>query len=204
MKKLFSSIFKTLTFGGLAVALTVITGFFIYFAIIILWERSSESLPKSDAIIALTGGSERIESAFDLLLDNKAPRMLISGVLNKVSFREIVDARNVPAKDKPQILAHCCIDIDYIADTTATNATESAKWAQKKNVKTLILVTSASHMPRAYLQFSRVFAPDIAIYPFPVHDKKRSQLVMSQKFWLYALREYSKYLGSWVRLERQD
>lgn len=188
--------------AGLSFIALVTVGFFLYAAITLIWTGDKDDLKDHDAIIVLTGSQGRIEKGFELLLDKKAPQLLISGVLKPYALSEIVNARKMPQVEKTKIKRHCCIDLDYVATTTAENAIESAKWIQKKNVKSIILVTSAAHMPRARLQFDRALDGTVQITSFPVRVKRRLSLVMSVDFWLYAAREYSKYIGSWFRLEQ--
>lgn len=197
------SLIKILLLAASAVTIAVITGFFIYAAVILVWNKPNTDKVSADAIIVPTGGRGRIESGMTLLLDNAAPRLLISGARENVTFSDIVTTIDMSESQKNAISNHCCIDIDYIAQTTETNAIESAKWVKKHDIKSILLVTSSSHMPRAYLQYSNALPNDVTITPFPVRTYPRSNLVMSRDFWLYAAQEYIKYVGSWVRLERQ-
>lgn len=203
MIKATKSLAKILVVGGTAIAIAILMGFFIYAATILVWNKPAAHKVTADAIIVPTGARGRIEKGFELLLESAAPRLLISGVRENITFSDIVFSVDIPKAKKNDIHDHCCIDIDYIADTTETNAIESAKWIQKNNVQSIILVTSSSHMPRAYLQYRNALPNDVTITPFPVRTDARSNLVMSRDFWLYAGREYIKYLGSWLRLERK-
>lgn len=197
MKKLVS----ICLYSGAAITTLFIGGFIFFVAITLLWTPDSNTLKPADSIIVLTGSRYRIEAGFDLLLDTKAPRLLISGVTDGIPFEELVDAREMDRQTKAKIKAHCCIEIDYVADTTETNASESAKWIEDNNIKNIILVTSHSHMPRALLQFERALSPDVQIQTYPVRYEARSSLFTSREFWLYSANEYIKYLGSWLRLE---
>lgn len=199
MKKILS----ICTRGALIVIALLLFGFLIYAAITLLWEKDANTIKPADSIVVLTGSKGRIEAGFDLLLNNKAPKLLISGVTQGVTFNNIVNARAMSAEKKSRIKRHCCIELDYIADTTETNATESAKWIERHNMKTIILVTSHLHMPRAQLQFNRALPDTVTIQTFPVRGERRLTLFTSLDFWLYSAHEYIKYLGSWVRIENQ-
>jgi uncharacterized SAM-binding protein YcdF (DUF218 family) len=199
MKKLFS----VFIYSGFAITALLVAGFLLYASIILLWSKNAEDLNDADSIIVLTGSKGRIEAGFELLLMDKSPRLLISGVTNGVTFQEIVNARDMGRNDKQKIRNHCCIELDYIADTTETNAIESASWIQKKNIKSIILVTSYLHMPRAALQFNRALPNTVTVQSYPVRSERRLSLFTSTDFWLYSAHEYIKYLGSWVRLENQ-
>jgi uncharacterized SAM-binding protein YcdF (DUF218 family) len=184
----------------------MVIGGSVYVISILVWPTPhKDTMSKHEAIIALTGEQGRIERAFTLLLDKKADKLLISGVLNRVELNEIIENNSTSLSNvqKRTLQTHCCITLDYIADTTETNAIESNKWIQKNNISSIILVTSAPHMPRSYLQFSRTLPNTTTITPYLVRTKPRLHLVMEQKFWSYAAREYIKFLGSWIRLERK-
>lgn len=203
--KLLFFLFKILgIIGTLFLAITAL-GYLIYCCVILLWAPPQQGFKNHDAIIVLTGGPNRIETGFHLLLENKAPKLLISGVLNEISLPEVIknNTENFQNTDISSLLKHCCIDIDDIAKTTETNAEESVKWTRKNDLKNIILVTSVAHMPRAYLLFATKMPKNVNITPYPIRKKRRLDLVMSWQFWSYAAREYIKFNGSWIRLARK-
>lgn len=183
----------------------LVAGFLIYLAVTIMWQGDKASVEKADAIIVLTGGKGRIETAFDLLLDDKAERLLITGVNNETTLADIIDIQTLPAQSLNQLKSHCCITLDYAADTTEANAREANEWVTRHNVKTVILVTASYHMPRAALLFDRALRDNNTdIKLFPVRDERRAELAASKDYWLLIGREYTKYLGSWVRLQNKE
>ena len=116
----------------------------------------------ADGIVVLTGGASRIEDAMDLLANGRGRRLLISGVNRQTSQREI--ARPRPEHEKVFV---CCVDLDRTAVNTITNATETRRWAKERGFKSLIVVTSNYHMPRAMAELSHQL-PDIELIAFPV------------------------------------
>ena len=194
---------KAIVMAALYGLIAVIAGYFIYCAVIVMWKTPSpDALQSHDAIIVLTGSKGRIEAGFELLLDEKAPELLISGVLNRVSKIELIkqNSDDLSISEVKDIRNHCCIALDYIADTTHTNAIESQKWITANNVQSIILVTSESHMPRAYLNFITQLNREVQITPYPHRSKRRLSLVLSPDFWQYAAREYFKFGGRLIRI----
>ena len=58
-------------------------------------------------------------------------------------------------------LFDCCVDLGYQALDTAGNARETRDWAREHNItRSLIVVTSNYHMPRALAELSAAL-PDV-------------------------------------------
>ncbi len=99
----------------------------------------------TDAIVVLTGGAKRIERGLDLMARNKAKRMLVSGVARTVRAGEL--AAQYRADDS---LFRCCVDLGREAVDTRSNAEEVARWMEKHRFRSMRLVTTDWHMPRAF------------------------------------------------------
>lgn len=121
---------------------------------------------KADAIVVLTGGPHRIETAIRLLLQGRARRILISGVNAQTTPADIARLHNVSAS-----LFECCIQIEKTSRDTAGNARESARWLEQKGFSSLILVTADYHMLRSLAEFERLM-PEAAITPYPVQVRQ--------------------------------
>jgi uncharacterized SAM-binding protein YcdF (DUF218 family) len=149
---------------------------------------------KADGIVVLTGGASRIEDAIDLLARGRGQRLLISGVNRMTSEREI--ARLRPEHEK--IIA-CCVDLDRTAVNTITNATETRRWVRDRGFKSLIVVTSNYHMPRAMAELSHQL-PEIALIEFPViSDQLKAGWTHGPTLRLL-LTEYVKYVVAVARI----
>jgi uncharacterized SAM-binding protein YcdF (DUF218 family) len=105
---------------------------------------------RTDAIVVLTGGAKRLERGIDLLQRGRAERMLISGVDRAVRPSEL--AARYKAEQR---LFDCCIDLGREAVDTRSNAEETANWLERHKFKSVRLVTTDWHMPRARLELSR-------------------------------------------------
>lgn len=156
--------------------------------------------PDADGVVALTGGSaERIEAAMQLLEAGKAKRMLISGVSRQVTRAQL---QILTGADKP--IYDCCVDLGFRAADTVGNAEETADWARGKGYRTLILVTSDYHMPRAKLELKGAM-PEAVLYPYPVStpELKASHWWASNESLERMTLEYSKYLVVLARVTAQ-
>lgn len=149
--------------------------------------------PKADAIIVLTGGEARLDTAWRLLEQGRGERLLISGV-NPATGRN--QLRAAVGADKK--LFACCVDFDYKAVDTMGNADESAEWLRQHNYDSAILVTNNYHMPRSLLELGR--RTDAELTPYPVVNTPLGNLRwMTERDALRVLfSEYTKFFASAV------
>jgi len=164
--------------------------------------RGAEIVPdrKADGIVVLTGGSSRVSDAMELLAAGYGRRLLISGVHPTSTASDI--SRTLPEN---QSFMTCCVDLDRTALTTRGNAAETRRWAEGRGFKSLIVVTSNYHMPRALVEFSHAM-PETILIPFAlVGDKWREE-----PWWASAstlrllLSEYVKYIAAELRVRLED
>src|SRR5579863_8930183 len=164
--------------------------------------RGTEARPArtADGIVVLTGGSSRVSDAIELLADGYGKRLLISGVHPTSAASDI--SRSLTDN---QSLMNCCVDLDRSAVNTRSNAAETRRWAHERGFKSLIVVTSNYHMPRAIVELSHAM-PDIALIPFAVvGDKWREEPWWSNSGTLrLVLSEYVKYVAAEVRVRLAD
>ena len=133
----------------------------------------------TDGVVVLTGGAKRLEHGLDLLEEGKARRMLISGVERTVKPRELALRYG-----KSQDLFECCIDLGREAVDTRSNAEETSRWLKRNKFKTVRLVTTDWHMPRAHFELARQ-AEGVDVY---------SDAIQSNPRFLTLFTEYNKYL----------
>ena len=135
---------------------------------------------RTDAVVVLTGGAGRIERGLDTLRRRQAGRMFISGVQRTVRPQELAAEHRVdPA------LFDCCIDLGREAVDTRSNADEVARWLERRRFRSLRLITTDWHMPRARFEIGKRLGPEIAI----VADAVQSSPSHRQLF-----TEYNKFL----------
>lgn len=151
---------------------------------------------KADGIVVLTGGRDRIQIGMDLLHQRRARRLLISGVHRSTTVDDIRRA----TESRPDLFA-CCVDLGHDAETTVGNAAEAARWAEDRDFRSLIVVTSAYHMPRSLRELERSL-PNVALKPFPVRrpDLEFDRWYARPATMKLLLAEYVKYMLARLRL----
>jgi uncharacterized SAM-binding protein YcdF (DUF218 family) len=164
--------------------------------------RDAEIKParSADGIVVLTGGASRVSDAMELLADGYGKRLLISGVHPTNGTTDI--SRSLTDN---QSLLSCCVDLDRSAVNTRSNAAETRRWAHERGFKSLIVVTSNYHMPRAIVELSHAM-PDIQLIPFVVvGDKWRDEPWWTSGTTLrLVLSEYVKYVAAELRVRLAD
>lgn len=184
-----------LTAFAFACCFLVFFGGFALFAVHVSRMRVPDLRASADAIVVLTGGQARIDTAVELLKEGKGKRLLISGV-NPIAADE--DLRAATGAD--ETLFDCCVDIDRKSLDTIGNAEESAKWVDENAYGNIILVTNNYHMPRSLLEMHRLLR-HAKLRPYPVINTP-----LDHGEWLTkpdALRviftEYTKYVAALAR-----
>lgn len=183
MKKLLISIFILLMAVWLA-------GFLVFADIINSYPAAGEE--PTEAIIALTGGRNRIAEAVKLLNEGKADKLFISGV-NKST-----DLKAIQKRQALKIATDREISLGNRATNTVENAIETKQWLEKNHVKSIRLVTSNYHIPRSIIEF-KVHNPELKIVIHPVYSEK-----VDKKWWkswhTFSLifSEYNKFLYVYI------
>jgi uncharacterized SAM-binding protein YcdF (DUF218 family) len=139
---------------------------------------------RTDAIVVLTGGKGRIERGVAELSRGYAKRMLVSGVDPAVKLRELAVIQRAPSK-----LFECCVDLGQQAVDTRTNGEETARWLRARGFKSVRLITTDWHMPRAQLELSRVLGRDVSVIGDAVESEPGLPILV---------REYNKFWIRWI------
>lgn len=184
---------RLFTFGSLFLVLVSALGFVAF----------ANGIPRSelpvtgsaDGIVVLTGGASRIVDAVELLASGRGKRLLISGVNPATTPGELTRVN----PDFESLLA--LIDLGHDATNTIGNAVETGRWVREQNFRSLIVVTSGWHMPRALIEIENEL-PDVQLIPYPVISERMRE----DPWWSdvptvrLLLIEYIKYVASFVRV----
>jgi uncharacterized SAM-binding protein YcdF (DUF218 family) len=163
----------------------------VLFAHLIEDEQKSD-VDSAEGIVVLTGGQERITQGLRLLSAGKAGRLFISGVNSGTSRRQL--SALYPGNSN---WFRCCVDLGWRARNTIGNADETRSWVARRGLRSIILVTSETHMPRSIMEMRRLM-PDVVLTPYSV----RTQQVQVKNWWWerHTLRivliEYIKFVPS--------
>ena len=150
-----------------------------------------EPARRTDAIVVLTGGQERVETALDLLDAGLAPRLLVSGAAARLT---LADLARVHGRDPAALAGR--VMLGRAAATTVGNAAEAAAWTRAQGLGpgvSIRVVTAGYHMPRALVELRRAMPSA----EFVAHPVGPSALREGEVAWTRAVRlvvgEYVKY-----------
>jgi uncharacterized SAM-binding protein YcdF (DUF218 family) len=184
-----------LALGAAGLAVLVFAGGFLWF----VREVAVTDAPparNTDGIVVLTGAALRINDALDLLASGRGKRLLITGV--NPATRPVEISRLVPEHGR---WFACCVDLDHSATNTIGNAVETRRWTEARKFRSLTVVTSNFHMPRAMAELAHQL-PGVTLVPFPVVSERvkvdawwSSPSTARLLFW-----EYLKYIVARARI----
>ncbi len=179
-------------------------GFTLFAAHIATAPPPTAQLDRADGIVVLTGRQGEIERSFELLIDDRASRLLLSGVgvcITKEGIRHIVGG---DATDAAVERFNCCVDVDREAHDIPGHINATGLWIADKGYERVIIVAAAHHMPRTIMQF-RAALPATEITPYPV----ASGAVPAHEWWLHPrttlilATEFAKTLGTWLNIQQR-
>ncbi len=177
----------------LSIAVVIVAIWFLGFIFFVRHINSYDidNHTKTDAIIVLTGGRNRISEGIKLLNDNLADKLFISGVPEEISIKQIETQAQIKAKDENKI------ELGRKAKNTIENAIETEEWIKKNNIKSIRLVTSSYHIPRSMQEFIVYVTSgnDLEVILNPIYSPN-----VNPKWWTswgtfrLLLMEYNKFL----------
>lgn len=134
----------------------------------------------TDAIVVPTGGAGRIDRGLELLRVRAAKRMLVTGVGTDVRAADLAREYGVPRRR-----FDCCVDLGRDAIDTRSNAEETARWVEGHGYRSVRLVTSDWHLPRARLELAHALGGDVELVGDGVPSTPRLSMLVG---------EYNKFL----------
>lgn len=147
--------------GLLALFFVLIIAFYVREIKVILAEPVSawSDNHSADCGVVLTGGPGRVREGFDLLVQKRIKKLIISGVYPGASLREIF----------PQFPYYSGIDkadviLEKRSGTTFGNAQQTLPLVEALSCKDIVLVTSRLHMYRSRKIFKKIYSEAIPIY----------------------------------------
>lgn len=177
---------------------TLLLTAWVFAFVLFLWQINTYRqvvLSKPDAIVVLTGGSNRIEEGLELMKTYGCQNLFISGVNRDVSRHDILGMIQ-----KNTNVRECDLELGYTARNTHENAQEVISWLKKMDYKSFVLVTAHYHLPRSLLEFKAI-APELDIIPYAVYPNTENKMdsdSTKKRIWL-VLKEFHKYLFVWIR-----
>src|SRR3954466_10557293 len=114
---------------------------------------------QADCAVVLTGGAGRVREGFDLLTNQNVKKLIISGVHQNAQLRDIMPTWTFygPIREEDVVL-------EKHSETTYGNAQQSLAIVEALRCRDVIVVTSRTHMHRAYKTFRSIFPPNIPLY----------------------------------------
>jgi uncharacterized SAM-binding protein YcdF (DUF218 family) len=174
-------------------------GGLVWFADTMPSEIADRDTP-TDAIVVLTGGSQRFAAGIELLAAGKATKLFVSGVHQGVEIADLLHLAHRAPEGAASDATVCCIVLGHAADSTEGNALETASWMRREGFHSLRLVTAGYHMRRSLFEFARAM-PDMRIIAHPVFPEQ----VKLADWWAWPgtaaliVGEYNKYLVARLR-----
>ena len=148
---------------------------------------------KTDAVIALTGGKNRIAESIKILNEGLAYKLFISGVSENTSMKDIEKELEIKPLDNSKII------LGKKAHNTIENASEAFEWIKENNIESIRLVTSYYHIPRSLLEF-KLYGLRKKILPHPVYSQN-----VPHDWWRnwgtfkLMVSEYNKFAAVYIR-----
>lgn len=186
---------------------------FCFFLCLILWlsgllwfidqiptAQSNDTTP-ADAIVVLTGGSNRLEYGLQLLAHGLGRQLFITGVHDNITVETLLLHNATPQIQQILLpVADRSIILGHEAENTIGNADETKRWLNSMHYTSIRLVTSNYHMPRSLEEFNDT-VKGVKIIPSPVEpdDFTMANWWCTRESRNLILSEYHKYMAAVAR-----
>lgn len=171
----------------------------VYDAAILLGGCVSHGSTQTWNVPTYNDNVERLLTTFDLLRNGRARTVIISGGRGDAAD-PIVEAQVLGKQLEDWGIERDRIILEEHARNTRENATETKRIAAERNLHTLLMITSARHVPRALESFRRVgLETDTLPVDYRSMDRRSSRSLLPRSddldISVHALREI---LGGWI------
>lgn len=146
----------------LVISLVVIAILFIDFTYKTFSYRPREV--KADAIVVLAGGKGRVDEGVRLYRQHAAPLLFFIGVGPSVRKSDLY-------RPQPGDPSADGVILEKVSRNTLENAIYGRDAIMKKEIDSIVLITSRYHMKRASILLRNSLPKDVAIHPYPVDTK---------------------------------
>lgn len=143
----------------------------VYDAVVVLGGMVDAGASRASGEAELTQEADRVLRAFELVRAGRARNVLVSGGLVAPRAGDVPEADRLAAKLAQWGVPPAQIAVEITSRNTRENAVEVGRVAAARGWRTLLLVTSAAHVPRALGCFRAVgLAPDVLPVDFRAGD----------------------------------
>jgi len=157
-------------------------------------KRPIDNVSRTDVIVVLTGGKNRITEAVRLYNEGLADMLFVSGVGKHVGVESLERQHHLHFTRQPDKVI-----LGREATNTIENAIEVSELIRRNNFDSIRLVTSYYHMPRS-VEVIKALTPDVKILEHPVYSPNVSKRWWKRpkSFYLIAS-EYHKFLFVYIK-----
>lgn len=143
-----------------AMTLVLLTGFIYreYNNVISVKANSWVEDSTGDCAVVLTGGRGRVKEGFSLLSRKLIRKLFISGVYEKSQLRDLLPEISFLSTIQPEDVI-----LEKYSQTTFGNALQTRTLVEALGCRDLVLITSQTHMYRAYMTFRGHFPKDFKV-----------------------------------------
>lgn len=127
----------------------------------------------TDAIVVLAGGRGRIEEGIKLYRAHRARWLFLVGVDPSVRKKDLFREKSGERGGEDVLL-------ENVSRNTLENAIHARDLITRKDVRSVLLITSRYHMMRSILLFNSVLPKDVAVYPYPVDSRN-----LKEEWWAH-------------------
>jgi uncharacterized SAM-binding protein YcdF (DUF218 family) len=145
---------------------------------------------RTDGTVVLTGGPGRLARGLAVLHAGSTRRMLLSGVNRDVSRRQLAEQAGVDRRLLDST------DFGYEAGETRGNAEETARWVAQHHVRTLRVITAASHMRRTQMELAQELPAGVTVLPDGVPGPPQTARGVVREYAKFLLRRFALWAGA--------